>query len=491
MTKSQVIAEQVETEHYSLQLPAKSEKLRQYLENDGLLSNEEITSALYDDALTKKALREKVAAAGVTTDKRLIDQLTNHLWDTHQSVKAAKQLLPSEGIDPKATYRLTIQEGQEHRLQALEQRAQDVPMPKVVVVSGNLLANFLHNYRLNRDMQLTIDKVVGPSQGVQAAAIHKVHQSPDIAGGQKRTEVNSVRRTEQPVDGRTAIQGNQSKVKQEPQPVESTSKSQGEVASAKNYAWEQVASQLAAAGITREQLVGLGQLSTLLSGKQTGPVSFEQKIDNRYVSLTGKLRVAEVNGQLKLRFQPIQDEKALRAITIPKQVQGYVITPNDRATLIKTGEMGNVVELTNLQTNQTYRAYIGTDPKTQQLVVTRQEQVKLPKSINGVTLTQTQREMIGQGKAIRLDGLKGENGQTFSAYVQVSAAKGALNVINVPDNAVKKTTDLKTAQDLRRPSHKLDGTTSGQSAKTERAPVRHVAQEGTLRDDAKQGPRLR
>lgn len=492
MNKAQAIAEQVETEQYSLQLPAKSEKLRQYLENDGLLLNEEITRALYDDALTKEALREKIAGSGIASDKKLLDQLTNHLWETHQSVKSAKHLLPAEGIDPKATYRLTIREGQEQRLEPQKVEQETTPMPKVVVVNGNLLANFLHNYRLNRDMHLTIEKVTEQSQRMQAIPATNVQQQlSKTAGKLEKPSNNSIEQTEQSAITDTTAQENQNEVKQEQQPAESTSKTLGTPASTKHYEWEQVASHLAAAGITREQLAGLGQLSALLNGKQTGPLTIDQKIDNRYVSLTGRLRVAEVNGQLKLRFQPIRDEKVVRAITLPKQIQGYAITVDDRANLIKTGELGKVVELTNPQTKQTYRAYVGTDPKTQQLVVTRQEQVKLPKTINGIPLTQTQREMIGQGKAIRLDGLKGQNGQTFSAYVQVSAAKGALNVTTIPDNAIKKTTDLKTAQDLNRPSQKLEGTTSGLSARTEKAPKMQPAQEGSLRDDVNRGPRLR
>ena len=461
-----------------MRLPAKSEQLRQYLGNDGLLSNEEISRALYDDALTKKVLREKVAQADVTTDKKLIDDLTSHLWQTRQSVQKVKHLLPAEGIDPKATYRLTIEQGQAQKLEPGKKAVDAAPMPKVVVVNGNLLANFLHNYRLNRDMQLRVEKLPANERQSQTLTTS--------AGENRKAEKLSVQEERRPaVEVKPAVAAGV----QDAQPF-ATAKPKPEP---KNLDWDRLAPQLAAMGITREQLEKSGQLKQLLAGQQTAPLTYDQKLNNRYVSMTGKLRVVEVDGQYRLRFQPIKDEKVIRALTIPKQVQGYTITPDDRANLIRSGELGRLVQLTDPTTKKPYQAYVGTDTRTGQVVVTRPEQIKLPKTINGVPLTQTQRELIGQGKAIRLDGLKGENGQTFSAYVQVSAAKRGLNVTNVPDNAIRKTTDVKTAHDLKRPSDRLEGTPSGQSAKTDNKAKQRQAptKEAALRDEVSRGHRTR
>ena len=477
MNKAQSIAEKIETEEYALLLPDKAETLRQYLGNDGILSNEEITSALYDDKLTKKGLREKIAETGVTDDPKLLNRLTSHLWETHRSVQAARHLLPTEGIDPNATYRLTISEGQTQGVASAEQNQEGPGMPKVVVVPGNLMANFLHNFRLNRNLQLsdvslTVDKL--PTQAVKQNRVNR-------QVGPSKTDATSVK----------------AKTEVTP-PAQRHAEPKGNGKASVEFQWNQVESQMAAAGLTREQLTNAGQLSRLLNGQQTAPLTIDQKIEGRYVSLTGKLRMVEVNGQPTLWFQPIRDEKIIRALTMPKEVQGYVFSTNDRANFIKNGELGKVVELTDPRTRQPYRAFVGTDRQTQQLVVTRQEQVKLPKTINGVPLTQTQREMIGEGKAVRLDGLTAGNGQVFSAYVQVSAAKRGLNVTNVPADAVKQTTDLKTAADLKRPSQKLHGTPSGQSRSTEAAKPKQTSsakparpQEPAFADDVRQGPRIR
>ncbi|KAB7726660.1 DUF3945 domain-containing protein [Rudanella paleaurantiibacter] len=482
MNKAQTIAERLETEEYSLLLPAKSEHLRQYLGNDGLLSNEEICRALYDDALTKKALREKVGQAGVTTDKKLIDDLTSHLWQTHQSVQKVKHLLPAEGIDPKATYRLTIEQRQAQKLEPGKQVVDATPIPKVVVVNGNLLANFLHNYRMNRDMQLRVEKL---------PANERQSQTNTASLGEKAT-------AEKPSVQATVQEERKPAVELKPALVASAQAPQSSVGTKpkqepKNLDWDRLAPQLAALGITREQLEKSGQLKQLLAGQQTGPLTYDQKLSNRYVSMTGKLRVVEVNGQYRLRFQPLKDEKVVRALIIPKQVHGYTITPDDRASLIRTGELGRLVQLTDPATKKPYQAYVGTDSRTGQVVVARPEQIKLPKTINGVPLTQTQRELIGQGKAIRLDGLKGENGQTFSAYVQVSAAKKGLNVSTIPANAVRKTTDVKTALDLKRPSDRLEGTTSGHSAKTDNKAKQRQAptKEPAMREEMNRGVRIR
>ena len=52
----QQVFEQIETQQYQLILPAEYEELRSYLENDGLLSDEEITKCLYDESLRRKDL---------------------------------------------------------------------------------------------------------------------------------------------------------------------------------------------------------------------------------------------------------------------------------------------------------------------------------------------------------------------------------------------------------------------------------------------------
>ncbi len=57
--------------------------------------------------------------------------------------------------------------------------------------------------------------------------------------------------------------------------------------------------------------------------------------------------------------------------------------------------------------------------------------------------------------------MTGNNGQTFNAYVQVSAAKRSLTFAKIPDNTVKQTVDQKTAQDLMKPVHQLKGDGAG------------------------------
>ncbi|WP_338877311.1 DUF3945 domain-containing protein (plasmid) [Spirosoma sp. SC4-14] len=141
-------AEQLKEQFYELLLPEEYEELRQYLGNDGFLSNDEITTALRDARLEKDELSEKLSALQLPNkDETLREKLTDYLWELHQIIQdpalekiRADRYYQVETVQPiPDAERTTAEVDQETR-----QRKADRSLE---IVNGGLIANFLHNFK--------------------------------------------------------------------------------------------------------------------------------------------------------------------------------------------------------------------------------------------------------------------------------------------------------------------------------------------------------
>ncbi|GAB2530849.1 DUF3945 domain-containing protein [Spirosoma aerophilum] len=224
------------------------------------------------------------------------------------------------------------------------------------------------------------------------------------------------------------------------------------------YQWAEVAAQFEKVGVTRQDLEKAGHLDDLLNGRKTELMKLTQAgEEGKPFQIAGKLYIVNTpdNGPIV----GIQPER--KQLLLPKEFLGYELTAHDKQNLEKNGEMGKRVDLTDKITGKPFVGYIGVDKDTKSLTVLRAERLHIPQTIKGVTLTKPQQKNLEHGRAIKLEGMTGNNGQTFNAYVQVSAAKRSLTFAKIPDNAVKQTVDQKTAQDLTKPVHQLKGDGAG------------------------------
>lgn len=531
----QQVFEQIETQQYQLILPAEYEELRSYLENDGLLSNEEITKCLYDESLRQKDLakliEEKTPSASDTDQKKL----TTYLWDVHETVKGQ----PLSFVDPKQTYRIDIIDAPGTRPVETQQSAEKLlsldrssarsevsPVTLHLDINGGFLANFLHNARLNHEQmnrfiadlerqhdqlkaqvhqgqpqQLTPD--TRPAENVASEKPYQLLQE----SGPSPTRWQRVRQTvsnwitpstpnepqtqtnpqpydisrsgKEPPDKQPDRQVqaiptqsvSEPTVSYAPQPIVNqqtqavsmketiTPSVESPVASRPTrYQWPDVADQFEKIGITRPDLEKAGQLDDLLNGRKTGLMQLTQTgEEGRPFQISGKLYI--VNTPDKGPVIGIQPER--KQLLLPKEFLGYELSARDKQNLEKNGEMGKRIELTDKMTGQKFAGYVGVDKETRSLTVLRAERLHIPQTIKGVTLNKQQQKSLEQGRAIKLEGMTGNNGQSFNAYVQVSAAKRSLTFAKIPDNIVKQTVDQKTAQDLTKPVHQLKGDGAG------------------------------
>ena len=474
----QQIFEQIETQQYQLVLPAEYEELRGYLENDGILSDEEITKCLYDESLRQKDLakliEEKTPSASDTDQKKL----TAYLWDVHETVKGQ----PLSFVDPKQTYRIDVVDAPGTRPVETQQpaekqphldrsnrstgRSEISPVTLHLDINGGFLANFLHNARLNHEQmnrfiadlerqhdQLKAQLVQGqpqkqttdsqPDRQVQATPTQSVNEFTVSYAPQPIVNQQTNRTAEAAVSMKETITpGVES-------PVASRST---------RYQWPDVADQFEKIGITRPDLEKAGQLDDLLNGRKTGLMQLTQTGEGgKPFQISGKLYI--VNTPDKGPIIGIQPER--KQLLLPKEFLGYELSARDKQNLEKNGEMGKRIELTDKMTGQKFAGYVGVDKETRSLTVLRAERLHIPQTIKGVTLNKQQQKSLEQGRAIKLEGMTSNNGQSFNAYVQVSAAKRSLTFAKIPDNIVKQTVDQKTAQDLTKPVHQLKGDGAG------------------------------
>jgi hypothetical protein len=501
--------ERAETQQYQLVLPAEREHLRGYLENDGLLSDEEITRCLYDETLRKadlaKSIKERTPAA--TEADRL--QLTDYLWEVHQSVKG----LPLAFVNPTQTYRVDVIDtpvapvapgamaGENSRTDVGSSGSQISPVTLHLDINGGFLANFLHNAQLNHEQMnrfitdlerqhrelktqlsavdtkyaLTDSPTAGPHMSHKQESIHLDSSRLDSSSG--TAPVLQPERNALP-----QLTPQQPQNHTQPITMSETNAVNAEISAsgrATRYQWGEVAAQFDKVGISQQDLEKAGHLDDLLNGRKTGLMKLTQQGDEgRSFQISGKLYI--VNTPDKGPIIGIQPER--KQVLVPNEFLGYTLTNRDKQNLEKNGEMGKRVELTDKMTGKSFAGYIGVDKETKSMTVLRAERLHIPQTVKGVTLTKQQQKSLEQGRAVKLDGMTGNNGQTFNAYVQVSAAKRSLTFAKIPDNTIKQTVDQKTAQDLNRPVQQLKG--DGDGGKKTIQPKDEVRQAAAQRVDA-------
>jgi len=173
-------------------------------------------------------------------------------------------------------------------------------------------------------------------------------------------------------------------------------------------------------GLSKERLEKAGVLDTLLKGYKTNillPVSLNlgsavTKMDARLSLLPGENDMAVVSIQ-GVRQKPQLDYPFF----------GHEFSKDDKDNLLKTGNMGRVVDLTNPKTGETLPSIISVDRLTNELVALRIDKIKVPDEIKGVKLDEQQKQTLLEGKPLTLEGMTSKKGQPFDATVQFNADK--------------------------------------------------------------------
>lgn len=202
-------------------------------------------------------------------------------------------------------------------------------------------------------------------------------------------------------------------------------------------------------GVTPESLKKSGDLDRFLNGQKT---SLIPHISGELKSKSGisikmhqpaKIRLVDNgDGKLNLVIHGVRPQPDIRS-----EYLGYKFTDVDKYNLKNFGEMGKVVECTDIQTKEKYPSLIGIDPDTKEMVSMRAERMPkmIPDTLKGVILSDEQKKSLAEGKPTLIPDMIDKKNEKFTAHVLVSAGKqgidfrfsGTVPVQSIPDTDIK------------------------------------------------------
>lgn len=179
-------------------------------------------------------------------------------------------------------------------------------------------------------------------------------------------------------------------------------------------------------GLSKEQLEKYNLLEPMLKGYKS----------NQLIPIQLDLGIAVTRMDARISLQQQPDGTVVVAMhgirkepNLHMPLFGHEFTAPDKENLIKTGNMGRVVDLVNPRTGETIPSIISLDRLTNDLVALGVSKMKIPDEVKGITLSATQQEALKQGKAIFLEGMTSKKGTSFDAALQYNADKRTLEFI--------------------------------------------------------------
>ena len=177
-------------------------------------------------------------------------------------------------------------------------------------------------------------------------------------------------------------------------------------------------------GLSREKLKASGALDKMLSWQKSDLHPIAVPYGNSLIYTEARLAFrTDDNGNIGLAVHAMRKEPQL---DFP--YMGYKFSPEDKAQLLKTGNLGKTIEVVTKQ-GELFDAYVSIDPQTNELLALRADRVSIPKEIKGVTLSDQQYKDLVEGKAVKVEGMTSKNGKSFDATLQVNADKKGVEFI--------------------------------------------------------------
>lgn len=191
-------------------------------------------------------------------------------------------------------------------------------------------------------------------------------------------------------------------------------------------------------GLSREKLETMKILDPLLRGYKTNElVPISLNLGTAITRLDARLSLQQnAEGKVVMSIHGIRKSPNLNYAFL-----GHEFSKEDKDNLLKIGNMGRVVELTNPKTNEKISSLISLDSLTNELVAVGVEKIKIPDEIKGVKLNEAQKQTLIGGKPLFVENMMSGKGAEFSAYVQYNADKRYVEFLFNKDlSAIQKLT---------------------------------------------------
>ena len=183
--------------------------------------------------------------------------------------------------------------------------------------------------------------------------------------------------------------------------------------------------ELGTIGISREYILKRGLLNDLLNGYKSREL-VPMTIDTGFARARIEGRIAFMpaeGGSLKLMVWGVKHKPAF-----DNPFQGHVFSLEDRRNLMESGNMGRTVSLQQ-RDNEFAESFVSRDKLTNDLYYVKADEVIIPKEIKNIQLSEHEMNALREGRAIKLEGLVSDKGNTYSTSIQISAERRGIEYI--------------------------------------------------------------
>ena len=173
-------------------------------------------------------------------------------------------------------------------------------------------------------------------------------------------------------------------------------------------------------GITRDDLVRSKSLDDMVNYRKSPTLlTITITLDDTTLSTDARLSLVESpDGRLVPKIHALRKEPQLN---IP--FYGNTFTAEDKENLLKTGNLGRVMNLHIKGSDEPISAFVSIDKMTNQVVGYSVKNIRIPDKIKGVTLSDEQKRALAEGRSIAVEGMTSKASKKFSADIQINADK--------------------------------------------------------------------
>jgi hypothetical protein len=203
-------------------------------------------------------------------------------------------------------------------------------------------------------------------------------------------------------------------------------------------------------GLSQEKLEKNNLLDGLLKGYKTNDlVRISLNLGTAFTSFDARLSLQRrAEGNVTMAMHGIKKEPNLSYA-----YNGHEFSKEDKDKLLKTGNMGRIVDLTYPNATEKIPSIISIDKKTNEIIALRADRIKIPDEMKGVKLTDDQKKTLMEGKPLYLVDMISNRGEPFSSNVQFNADKRYVEILI--DRTKSNVLTLNNAQSVEKDAPKV------------------------------------
>jgi primosomal replication protein N len=192
-------------------------------------------------------------------------------------------------------------------------------------------------------------------------------------------------------------------------------------------------------GITREGLEKSGNLEKLLDYQKTNLMPVNVKFEDETLRTDARFSLRkQEDGTFSPKIHLVKHEPELE-----RPYFGIRFTEEDKQNLLKTGNLGRVVEV-EFKQGEKVPVLLSLDKLTNELTAFRKEWLKVPDVYKGVQLSEEQKQKLSNGEKVKVEGMTSVKGKTFDGEVQFNADKRFFELVF--DNSKKQSNKQNATQ---------------------------------------------